>query len=189
MFWAKITFVTKVKNAHFWKGVGQVTPTLPGCDTTLTGHMVGQRQDMRGSHMRLDIYLNYPGTCEEAFNLYEKELKGRITVLRKHADAPNANIPADWNEKVLHAQLELDNATLMGADIPNAQPVRSAYVSLTIDSADEAERLFGLLQQGGEVFMKMEKTFFAERFGMLRDRFGTSWMLLHGVRETAHPEA
>ena len=139
--------------------------------------------------MRLDIYLNYPGTCEEAFNLYEKELKGRITVLRKHADAPNANIPADWNEKVLHAQLELDNATLMGADIPNAQPVRSAYVSLTIDSADEAERLFGLLQQGGEVFMKMEKTFFAERFGMLGDRFGTSWMLLHGVRETAHPEA
>ena len=125
--------------------------------------------------MRLDIYLNYPGTCEGAFNLYEKELKGRITVLRKHADAPNANIPADWNEKVLHAQLELDNATLMGADIPNAQPVRSAYVSLTIDSADEAERLFGLLQQGGEVFMKQAE----ERIGT--EMFASFWRY-HGHR-------
>ena len=135
--------------------------------------------------MRLDIYLNYPGTCEEAFRLYEKELHGRITVLRRHADAPNPNIPADWKEKVLHAQLELGNATLMGADVPTAQPMRSAYVSLTVDSVAEAERLYGLLQEGGEVFMKMEETFFATRFGMLRDRFGTSWMLLQGVRDTA----
>src|SRR5678815_5987484 len=97
MFWAKITFVTKVKNAHFWKGVGQVTPTLPGCDTTLTGHMVGQRQDMRGSHMRLDIYLNYPGTCEEAFNLYEKELKGRITVLSLiHISEPTRHLSISY---------------------------------------------------------------------------------------------
>ena len=135
--------------------------------------------------MRLDIYLNYPGTCEEAFRLYEKELKGRITVLRRHADAPNPNIPADWKEKILHAQIELGNATLMGADVPTAQPMRSAYVSLTVDSVAEAERLYELLQQGGEVFMKMDETFFARRFGMLRDRFGTSWMLLHGVRDTA----
>ena len=135
--------------------------------------------------MRLDIYLNYPGTCEEAFRLYEKELRGKITVMRKHADAPNPNIPADWKDKVLHSQLELGNATLMGADIPTAQPVRSAYVSLTVDSVNEAERLYELLKQGGEVFMPMDETFFAKRFGMLRDRFGTSWMLLHGVREDA----
>jgi PhnB protein len=135
--------------------------------------------------MRLDIYLNYAGTCEEAFRLYEKELGGKITMIRRHADAPNPNIPADWKEKVLHAQIELGNATLMGADVPTAQPVRSAYVSLTVDSVKEAERLYEVLQQGGEVFMKMDETFFAKRFGMLRDRFGTSWMLLHGVRDSA----
>ena len=135
--------------------------------------------------MRLDIYLNYAGTCEEAFRLYEKELGGKITVLRRHADAPNPNLPEDWKEKVLHAQIELGNATLMGADVPTAQPVRSAYVSLTVDSAKEAERLYEVLQQGGEVFVEMDETFFAKRFGMLRDRFGTSWMLLHGVREDA----
>jgi PhnB protein len=67
----------------------------------------------------------------------------------------------------------------MGADIPQSEPMRSAYLSLTVDSEEDAERLYRLLTDGGEVFMKMEKTPFANRFAMLRDRFGTSWMLLH----------
>jgi PhnB protein len=67
----------------------------------------------------------------------------------------------------------------MGADIPGAEPMRSAYVTLTLETAEEAERAYDLLADGGEVFMKMEETFFASRFAMLRDRFGTSWMLLH----------
>ena len=133
--------------------------------------------------MRLDIYLNYPGNCEEAFRFYEQHLNARFASLSRHHEAPpNPNIPANWTNKVLHAQLQIGNATLMGADIPNAQPMRSAYVTLTLDSIDEAERLYGVLTEGGEVFMKMEETFFAKRFAMLRDRFGTSWMLLHGVR-------
>jgi len=129
--------------------------------------------------MRLDLYLNYPGNCEEAFRFYEAELKGRLAMLRTHADAPNPNLPADWKDKVLHARLEIGNAVLMGADIPNAQPMRSAYATLTLDSVAEAERVYKVLSSGGEVFMKMEETFFAKRFAMLRDRFGTSWMLLH----------
>ena len=68
---------------------------------------------------------------------------------------------------------------LMGADIPGAEPMRSAYVTLTLDTVGEAERVYGLLVDGGQIFMKMEETFFASRFAMLRDRFGTSWMLLH----------
>jgi PhnB protein len=67
----------------------------------------------------------------------------------------------------------------MGADIPQSEPMRSAYLSLTLDSEADAERLYALLTDGGEIFMKMEKTPFANRFAMLRDRFGTSWMLLH----------
>jgi PhnB protein len=56
--------------------------------------------------------------------------------------------------------------------------MRSAYVSLTMDTASEAERVYALLADEGQIFMKMEEMFFAERFAMLRDRFGTSWMLL-----------
>ena len=60
-----------------------------------------------------------------------------------------------------------------------AEPMRSAYLTLTLDTEPEAERVYGVLTEGGEIFMKMEKTHFANRFAMLRDRFGTSWMLLH----------
>ena len=81
----------------------------------------------------------------------------------------------------------------MGADIPKSEPMRSAYLTLTVDSEQEAEHLYAVLSEGGQVFMKMEKTFFANRFAMLRDRFGTSWMLLHEVPTSArgqdHPSS
>lgn len=131
--------------------------------------------------MKLDIYVNYPGTCEAAFRFYERHLGGKITLLSTHADQPNPNIPADWKKKVLHARLEIGSAVLMGADIPGAEAMRSAYLTLRVDSAQEAEQLYALLGEGGQIFMKMEQTFFANRFAMLRDRFGTSWMLLHEV--------
>ena len=129
--------------------------------------------------MRLDVYVNYRGTCEEAFRFYEQHLGGRVTGMTRHSDQPNPNIPPDWKDKVLHARIEIGNAVLMGADIPSAEPMRSAYLTLTVDSEAEAEHLYGLLTDGGQIFMKMEKTPFANRFAMLRDRFGTSWMLLH----------
>ena len=128
--------------------------------------------------MRLDVYLNYSGNCEEAFRFYEKELHGTLTSVVKHSTNPNPALPAEWNDKVLHARLELPNAALLGADIPTAQPMRSAYVTLTVSTAAEAERLYEVLASGGEIFMKLQETFFATRFAMLRDRFGTSWMLL-----------
>ena len=129
--------------------------------------------------MRLDIYVNYRGNCEEAFRFYERHLGGKITGIIKHGDQPNPSIPADWKDKVLHARIEIASSVLMGADIPQAEPMRSAYLSLSVDSESEAERVYGLLVEGGEIFMKMEQTPFANRFAMLRDRFGTSWMLLH----------
>jgi PhnB protein len=133
--------------------------------------------------MRLDSYINYRGTCEQAFRFYEQHLGGKIVNMVKHDTQPNPNIPAEWKDKVLHAALDLGNSVLMGADIPNAEPMRSAYVSLTIDHEEDAERIYDQLGNGGEIFMKMEKTFFANRFAMLRDKFGTSWMLLQGVNQ------
>jgi PhnB protein len=128
--------------------------------------------------MKLDIYLNYPGNCEEAFRFYETRLGGRIRMMMKHEEHPNPGLPPGFAKKILHAQIDLGGAVLMGADIPGTEPIRSAYCSLTVDTDAEAERIYALLAEGGQVFMKMETTFFASRFAMLRDRFGTSWMLL-----------
>ena len=129
--------------------------------------------------MQLDVYVNYRGRCEEAFRFYEQHLGGKINGVVRHGEQPNPNIPADWKDKILHARIEIASTILMGADIPNAEPMRSAYLSLSVDSEADAERIYRVLSDGGEIFMKMEKTPFANRFAMLRDRFGASWMLLH----------
>jgi PhnB protein len=77
--------------------------------------------------------------------------------------------------------MNLGGTELLAADIPaeRFQPIRSAYLSLTVGSVGEAERIYSLLSDGGQIFMPMEETFFAHRFAMLRDKFGTSWMLLN----------
>lgn len=129
--------------------------------------------------MKLDIYLNYRGNCEEAFMFYEKHLGGKLIHVSKHDKNVRPGWPEEWKDKVLHAQIVIGSTTLMGADIYNSEPMRSAYLSLTVDSEDEAERLYALLSDGGDIFMKMENTHFANRFAMLRDKFGTSWMLMH----------
>ena len=132
--------------------------------------------------MKLYTYVNYGGNCRQAFEFYQQHLGGKITMLTTHGEQPDASkVPAGWKEAVLHARLDLGDSVLMGADIPpdRFQPMRSAYLTLIIDSVEESERIYELLTYRGEIFMKMEQTFFAKRFAMLRDRFGTSWMLLH----------
>lgn len=118
--------------------------------------------------MKLDIYVNYPGHCEKAFKYYEQHLGGKITMMMTHQQAP-PNFPQDWENAILHARIELGGTTLMGADIPNAEPMRSAYLTLKFDTPEKAEDVYNLLSTDGEIFMKMEKTFFANRFAMLRD--------------------
>jgi PhnB protein len=134
--------------------------------------------------MRLFTYLNYGGNCRQAFEFYEKHLGAKIVMITTHGNQPQpgaGNVPPNWKDAVLHARLEIGGTTLLGADIPpdRFQPMRSAYLSLMLESVEDAERVYALLSEGGEIFMPMAETFFAHRFAMLRDRFGTSWMLLH----------
>ena len=138
--------------------------------------------------MRLDIYLNYAGNCAEAFRFYEQHLGGKITMMMTHGESPDqSKVPPDWKHAILHARIEIGKTALLGADIPKAEPMRSAYLSLAVDTDAEAERVYALLSEGGQIFMKMEETFFATRFAMLRDRFGTSWMILHERPAPARP--
>ena len=136
--------------------------------------------------MQLHTYLNYGGNCEEAFQFYEQHLGGKITFLMRHGEQPNsASVAPEWKNAVLHARMTIGGTELLGADIPpdRFQPMRSAYLTLTVDSTGEAERLYTLLTDGGQIFMPIQQTFFASRFAMLRDRFGTSWMIL-GPQQT-----
>jgi len=129
--------------------------------------------------MRLTTYVNFAGTCAEAFRYYEQHLGGKIAFSMTHGESPQASqLGPEWKNAVLHASIELGSTTLLGADIPNAEPMRSAYLTLSVDSDAEAERIFKVLSDGGRVLMQMEETFFATRFGQVRDRFGINWMIL-----------
>ena len=128
--------------------------------------------------MKVDIYINYPGNCQKAFQFYEQHLGGKIMMMTTHQQIP-PNFPKEWENPIPHARMELGNVLLMGADIPNTEPMRSAYLTIRLDSPQKAEQVYTLLSSEGQIFMPLEKTFFANRFGMLRDKFGTSWMILN----------
>jgi PhnB protein len=130
--------------------------------------------------MKLNTYVNFRGTCAEAFHYYEQHLGAKVGMMMTHAQNPSPNsIPPEWKDAVLHARLTIGGSELSGADVPNAEPMRSAYLTLSVDSDKEAERVFAALADGGRVLMPMEETFFASRFGQVRDRFGINWMVLN----------
>lgn len=129
--------------------------------------------------MRMQPYVNFAGKCTDAFRFYEKHLGGRIGMMMTHGQSPDPSRTApEWKDAILHGTIVLGDTELMGADIPGAEPMRSAYLSLSVDSDSEAERIFAALSDGGQVFMPIQETFFATRFGQLRDRFGVNWMIL-----------
>lgn len=131
--------------------------------------------------MKLYTHLNFGGNCEEAFRFYEKHLGGKITMMMKASELPpQVKAPGSPNA-VIHARMNIAGAELIGNDVPGEyfKPVRSSYLYFSVDSAEEAERVYKILAEGGEIGMAMAETFFATRFGQLRDRFGTLWTIIH----------
>ncbi len=131
--------------------------------------------------MKMTAYINLPGTSREAFRFYEECLGARILFLMTYDQMPEPKIsPAGLKaDSVLHATLSIGETQLHTSDVPGAEPMRSAYLTLSVESNEEAERMYAALTEGGEVFMKLQETFFAHRFAQLRDKFGINWMLLH----------
>lgn len=131
--------------------------------------------------MKLNTFLNFGGNCEQALRFYEQHLGGKITMLMRRAGQPDQPVMwPGWENSIQYAYMDIGETQLMASDVPpdRFQPMRSVYLSLTVDSAAEAERIWVLLVDGGQILMAMEETFFAYRFGQLRDKFGTSWMIL-----------
>jgi len=131
--------------------------------------------------MRLITYVNFAGKCAEAFRYYEQHLGAKVGMMMTHGQnpAPSPYTSGEWKDAVLHARIALGGTELAGADVPKAEAMRSAYLTLNTESDSEAERIFSALSDGGQVLMPMQETFFASRFAQVRDRFGINWMILH----------
>src|SRR3954464_15961823 len=122
--------------------------------------------------MKLDIYVNYKENCREAFQFYEQHLGGKIHSVTTFGEMPGAGPVAEGRaDKIIHARIEIGGSTIMGADIPHAEAVRSAYLTLSFDSAAEAEKIYELLAEEGVVFMALAQTAFPSTFAMLLVRF------------------
>jgi PhnB protein len=130
--------------------------------------------------MKMNTFVNFRGTCAEAFRYYEKHLGAKVGMMMTHAQSPEqTGVKPEWKDKVLHARISIGDTEIMAADIPNAEPMRSAYLTLGMESDSDAERVFAALSDGGQVLMPIRETFSASRFGQVRDRFGINWMILH----------
>jgi PhnB protein len=130
--------------------------------------------------MQLNSYLTFNGDCETAFRFYEKRLGGKIEMMMKQSESPMAAQAApEMRDKVMHARMTLGKDTLMGSDAPPNMYERPTgfSVSVSLDSAAEAERVFAALAEKGTVRMPLQETFWALRFGMVTDRFGIPWMV------------
>jgi PhnB protein len=130
--------------------------------------------------MDLNTYLLFDGSCEAAFKFYEKVLGGKIVMMMTHAEMPaGTNVPEDWKKKIMHARLQLGDKFLMASDAPPGrfEAAKGFYVNISVKDPAEADRLFGALSAKGTVNMPIQETFWAHRFGMLVDQFGTPWMI------------
>ena len=136
--------------------------------------------------MKLSTYVNFPGTCAQALDFYVKVLGAKIVVKSSFKDmaahgAPQNLPPGLSPDGVLHSRIMIGDTLVMASDGPadRVQPMRSAYLTLSVDSNEEAERVYNALSEGGETFMPFGETFFAHRFAQFRDKYGVNWMLIH----------
>lgn len=130
--------------------------------------------------MKIQTYLTFNGNCEEAFRQYEKVLRGKIVMMMPHEGSPAAgDVPPEWQKKILHVRLQVGDQVLMASDAPPQyhSKAQGFSVSLMFTDVAEAERVFTELSDGATIQMPFGETFWALRFGMLVDRFGTPWMV------------
>lgn len=130
--------------------------------------------------MKINPHLAFDGKCEEAFKFYEGALGGKITFSMTYGESPmGAKMSTDWKKKIIHMSMDVRGQVISGADAPppHFQKMQGMTLTLDIEDPGEAERLFKKIAEGGAVGMPIQETFWARRFGMCTDRFGTPWMV------------
>jgi PhnB protein len=130
--------------------------------------------------MKFTPYLNFNGTCKEAFAFYEKVLGGKVLFMQTFGESPMRDqMPPMFHDYVLHATLGVGDAFFMASDAPGDRynAPQGCYVSISFSDPDEADRIYAGLVEGGTVQMEIQPTFWAARFAMLTDKFGIPWMI------------
>ena len=131
--------------------------------------------------MHVQPYLFFNGRTEEALHFYRDAIGASIDMLMRNKEAPEppTGLPPDSGEKVMHAAFRIGDSVLMASDGPVPGGFHGFALSLYASDDADAQRKFDALAAGGEVRMPLSETFFAHRFGMLSDRFGVAWMVIH----------
>lgn len=132
--------------------------------------------------MKSNTYLFFNRTTAAAFKFYQSVLGGELFLMRFGDSPMKDEVPAEFHDNVMHAELTVGDVRLMGSDGVPGKPTRQQQgfdVCLQVDSDADAERIYAALSEGGEVAMPMAETFFAHRFGSFVDRFGVPWMIMH----------
>jgi PhnB protein len=130
--------------------------------------------------MELTTHLSFNGQCEAAFKHYETCLNGKITFMITYGESPMAGeTPPGFHQKIMHATLTIGAQRLTGGDAPpeRYRKPEGFSVTLNLDNPAEADRIFQNLATDGQVLMPIQETFWALRFAMFVDRFGTPWMI------------
>ena len=133
--------------------------------------------------MQVQPYLFFDGRCEEALEFYRDAVGAKVEALMRFKDSPEPP-PADCvpvgADKVMHASMRIGDSQVMvsDGDARGRPEFKGFSLSLTVADADEAQRRFAALGEGGQVVVPLGKTFFSPGFGMLVDRFGVHWMVL-----------
>ena len=127
--------------------------------------------------MRFNAHLSFNGQCEEAFQLYKQCLGGEITLMLTYGNSPTASSFPGLEDKISHTTFKLNDQVLTGGDVPpgSYEKPQGFAIQLNIDNPNEAEQIFNTLSEGGTIQLPLQQTFWAERYGMVTDRFGTPW--------------
>ncbi len=134
--------------------------------------------------MPVQPYLFFDGRTEEAIEFYRQALGAEVTMMMRYSDSPEpmppGMVPPGSENKIMHASLQIGDATVMASDggCRGAASFQGFSLSVSAKDAAEAQTLFDRLGEGGEVQMPLGKTFFAPAFGIVADRFGVSWMVI-----------
>ena len=135
--------------------------------------------------MQVQTYLFFDGRCEEALDFYKKTLGATVEMLMRFKEAPDqSTVKPESREKVMHCAFRIGDTQVLASDghCMGKPSFQGFALTITANDEGEAESLFGALSDGGQVQMPMTETFFASRFGMAADKFGTSWMVLSEKR-------
>lgn len=130
--------------------------------------------------MKISPYLNFAGTCAEAFAAYAQIFGAQITFSQTFGESPmNDAVSADWQGKVMHATMLIGDQEVMGSDAPPDRYNRPQGFFVSYGTTDLAgsERIYAALADGGMQVMPLQQTFWAERFGMVIDKYGIPWMI------------